>query len=127
MLIFFLRCVCYKCSLASKEWGWFERGLNIVDGQLGKLMIAFEEMDQYVTTPLPLPYCHLCKSLMFIFLTLFPIVGVDRQDAIAVQILVPTLVAVAMLGLESISMEIEDPFGDDCNDFDTMRSISAIE
>jgi len=127
VIIFFLRCLAYHCSINAKDWGWFERCLNLADGSIQKLMLAFEEMDQNITTPLPLPYCHLCKSLMFIFLFVFPIVGVNFQDGSILNIITPCVIALAMFGIEVISMEIEDPFGDDVNDFDTMRILAGIE
>lgn len=127
IMLFFLRCLAFQCALRSKTWGWLERCLNLSDGSIGKMMRAFEEMDQNITTPLPLPYCHLCKTLMFIFLLVFPIVGVSADDGLMLNVLCPTVIATAMFGLESISMEIEDPFGDDDNDFDVMRTVAAIE
>lgn len=127
IMLFFLRCLAFQCALKNKTWGWLERCLNLADGSIGKMMRAFEEMDQNITTPLPLPYCHLCKTLMFIFLMVFPMVGVTAEDGLMLNVLCPTVIATAMFGLESISMEIEDPFGDDDNDFDVMRTVSAIE
>lgn len=127
ILIFFIRCLAYQCALKAKTWGWLERCLNLVDGSLGKMMRAFEEMDQNITTPLPLPYCHLCKTLMLTFLLVFPIVGVSAEDGLMLNVVAPTIIATAMFGLESISMEIEDPFGDDDNDFDVIRTVAAIE
>lgn len=127
MMIFFLRCLAYQCALKAKTWGWLERCLNLTDGSLQKMMDAFEAMDQNITTPLPLPYCHLCKTLMLIFLAVFPIVGVSAQEGLMLNVVAPTIIAIAMFGLESISMEIEDPFGDDDNDFDVVRTVAAIE
>ena len=66
-------------------------------------------MDQNITTPLPLPYCHLCKILMFIFLSVFPLVGIHADQGLYLNVIVPCIIAVAMFGIESISMEIEDP------------------
>lgn len=127
ILIFFMRSLALQCAVNAKEWGWLERCLNLTDGSLRKLLLAFEAMDQNITTPLPLPYCHLCKILMFIFLSVFPLVGIHADQGLYLNVIVPCIIAVAMFGIESISMEIEDPFGDDDNDFDTMRIINGIE
>lgn len=127
IMIFFLRSLCGRVSVASHHWGWFERCLNLVDIGIAGLMQAFEEMDQNITTPLPLPYCHLCKWLMFLYLLFYPIACHVEGQAFLVNTVMAMVIAVAMCGIEAISMEIEDPFGDDDNDFDVMRIISGIE
>lgn len=127
IIIFFLRSLCGRVSVASAKWGWFERCLNLCDSGIAVLMRAFEEMDQNITTPLPLPYCHLCKWLMGLYLFFYPIACSVPSQGVAVNVFTTIVIAIAMFGIEAISMEIEDPFGDDNNDFDTMRIISAIE
>merc|ERR1719409_2187996 len=57
----------------------------------------------------------------------FPLVGIHSSEGLFLNVLVPSVIGVAMFGIESISMEIEDPFGDDDNDFDVMRIINGIE
>jgi len=127
IIIFFLRCLACSCCHAREEWGWMERCLNLSDVMIGHLMRAFEAMDQNITTPLPLPYCHLMKVMMFVFIILYPVVGIGNEDGRFMKSLVTLAISSAMLGLESISMEIEHPFGDEANDFDTMRIIAAVE
>jgi len=128
VLVFFLRSLVGRVSVAAqKGWGWFERCMNLSDGFVTILMRAFEEMDQNVATPLPLPYCHLCKWLMGIYLSIYPIACGVPSQGLVVNVATTVAVALAMLGIEAISMEIEDPYGDDANDFDTMRIIGAIE
>lgn len=127
VMIFFLRSLCGRVSAASHDWGWFERCLNLVDVGIAGLMRAFEEMDQNITTPLPLPYCHLCKWLMFLYLFFYPIACHVPHQGMLVNTVTAMIIGVAMCGIEAISMEIEDPFGDDDNDFDVMRIISGIE
>merc|ERR1712196_594113 len=90
-------------------------------------MRAFEEMDQNITTPLPLPYCHLCKWLMSLYLFFYPIACSLPEEGVLINTLTAVVIAIAMFGIEAISMEIEDPFGDDDNDFDVMRIVCGIE
>ena len=40
---------------------------------------------------------------------------------------VPTLVAFALLGVDAISSELENPFGDDANDLDVLEMIHGLE
>lgn len=127
LLLYFMFCLNRDTSVYNKEWGWLERALNLADGRIALLMRAFEEMDQNVSTPLPLPYQHLCKMLMFTFMITFPLVMNNVEDGLITNMVVPAIIAFAMFGIEVISMEIEDPFGDDANDFDAMKIIAAIE
>lgn len=128
-MIFFLRCLCHQASLAQKSWGWLERSLNLTDVSITHLMHAFEAMDQAICTPLPLPYSHLCKLLMLVFILTFPIFELSgaEDDTWTTKVMMTSIIAISMFGLECISMEIENPFGEDLNDFDTMRIIAAIE
>merc|ERR1711865_1358020 len=80
-------------------------------------------MDQNVCTPLPLPYGHLCKMLMFLFLFTFPFCMNNPDDGLFLNIINPMIIAITMFGMDSISTEIEDPFGDDMNDFEVTRII----
>lgn len=126
-IVFWLRNLINLISLNAKGWGWVERSLNLSDGSLQRLLKAFEAMDQNICTPLPLPYCHLCKCLMFTYVIFYPVVGVTPEQGLVANITIPCIISLAMFGLEVISMEIEDPFGEDPNDFDVMRIISSIE
>lgn len=127
VLLYFLFCLGRDTAIFAKEWGWLERCLNLADVHVALLMRAFEAMDQNITTPLPLPYCHLCKTLMFSFLLAFPFCLNRVQSGLLICTITPCIIATAMFGMESISMEIEDPFGDDLNDFAVMRIVSSIE
>lgn len=127
IILYFLFCLGRDTAIYAKEWGWLERCLNLADVHCALLMRAFEAMDQNICTPLPLPYGHLCKTLMFTFLLAFPFCLNNLSNGLICNVLTPVIIAIAMFGMESISMEIEDPFGDDPNDFAVMRIITAIE
>lgn len=127
IMLYFLFCLGRDAALFAKTWGWLERSLNLADVHHAILMRCFEAMDQNICTPLPLPYGHLCKMLMFTFLLAFPFCLNKMENGIIVCVITPVIIAAAMFGMESISMEIEDPFGDDANDFAVMRIITAIE
>lgn len=127
LILYFLFSLGRDCAVFAKEWGFLERCLNLGDGKCALLMRAFEAMDQNICTPLPLPYGHLCKTLMFTFLLAFPFCLNEPENGLICNVLSPVIIAIAMFGMESISMEIEDPFGDDPNDFAVMRIIAAIE
>merc|ERR1719375_1896993 len=93
VILFFLRCLAFQCTIAQKEWGWMERCLNLTDVNIKLLMHAFEEMDQNIATPLPLPYNHLCKCTMLVFILTYPIVAVAPPDGLVLNVAVPMVIA----------------------------------
>jgi len=126
-ILYFLLCLGRDAAMFAQQWGWLERCLNTADAHVSNMMRAFEEMDQNICTPLPLPYGHLCKILLLTFMLAFPFCINKPMNGLVISVIVPMVISLAMFGMESISMEIEDPFGDDANDFNVMRIISALE
>merc|ERR1719387_2618574 len=84
-LLYFMFCLNRDVSVFTKDWGWLERVLNLADGRVSLLMRSFEEMDQNISTPLPLPYQHLCKMLTCLFVLTFPMVMNNPEDGILVN------------------------------------------
>ncbi|GAB3883593.1 bestrophin family protein [Spirosoma agri] len=65
-------------------------------------------------TPIPFSYSFFIKLFISVYLLLMPLVLVDTYAYFV--ILAGALAAYALLGVEMIGAEIEDPFGLDCND-----------
>merc|ERR1712087_343346 len=63
-------------------------------------MLCYDTVSQTMTTPLPLPY---------------------------VNLVMPTLTAMALMGIDQIGAELENPFGDDVNDLDFQAMIMGLE
>jgi len=123
-LIAALRC-CFL-SMAGTPAGYAERVLQITDPQLTNLLNIYAAMVEQVGTPLPLPYCHLCRMLMVMFLLVYA-THIDPDMGFVANVVIPVTVSLAMLGIDAIASEIEDPFGDDPNDFELMPVIRRME
>ncbi len=65
-------------------------------------------------TPIPFSYSFFIKLFITLYLLLMPLVLVETYAYFT--ILATTLAAYALLGVEMIGDEIEEPFGLDCND-----------
>ena len=106
--------------------GLKERFSGPMTAAVKKCSKSFDFIDQVLLTPLPLPYAHLQNSLVLIYLCLFPFY-IDIADGWMANVLFPTVAAAALFGITSTSREIENPFGDDANDFDTLELINQLE
>jgi len=107
-------------------WGIKERFVPILSKLLSSAQSAFEMVGQIVTTPLPLPYACLCKVLLTIWMLSYPFVF-DYRRGLFGGAVIPTLVAFALLGIDAIATELENPFGYDANDIDLIEQIHTLE
>ncbi len=76
-------------------------------------------------TPIPFSYNFFIKLFISVYCMLLPIVLVPIGGYYAIPMTM--FVAYALIGLEYISVEIEEPFGNDCNDLPTTQLSSKIE
>lgn len=113
-------------NLCGKPYGYMERVLNLADKSISELQLIYSEMSSHVSIPLPLPYCHLCRFLMIMFLIVYA-THIDPILGGVANVIIPMVIALAMFGIDAISSEIEDPFGDDPNDFELMPVIHRME
>ncbi|MGB0561856.1 MAG: bestrophin family protein [Spirulinaceae cyanobacterium] len=81
---------------------------------IDRLTLSMGGCERILTTPLPLPYAIHLKHLLFLYFLIIPFrfVGTFTWGTpIAVGV-----ISFALLGIEEIGLEIENPFGYDAND-----------
>lgn len=127
LVVYFLVCLNRDCAIFAKEWGWLERVLNLADARVKFMLYGFEAMESNVSTPMPLPFNHIGKTCLFMWLLWFPLVLTSPDDGIIVSLISSVFISAILFGLEAIGMEIEDPWGDDSNDLDVPRQIGSVE
>mmetsp|Transcript_89558 Transcript_89558/g.191911 ORF Transcript_89558/g.191911 Transcript_89558/m.191911 type:complete len:460 (-) Transcript_89558:58-1437(-) len=110
----------------SQPWGLKDRFIPGLAGLLTSLQHNFEMAHQIITTPLPLPYANLCKTLLSVFLFAMPFF-VDYRLGWFANTVIPAIVSLALLGIDAIATELENPFGDDANDLDILEGIHVLE
>lgn len=110
----------------NEPWGFKERFAKDFLGTCHLCSTLFESITMVVTTPIPFPYVHLCKVLLMFFLLMTPLV-VEVELGFFANVILPTAVAMSLLGIDAIATEIENPFGDDANDLDIVRCIATLE
>lgn len=80
---------------------------------------GYYEMRSFSTTPVPFPLVQMARTFLFLFVFSLPFVVLmdDGSGAIAHYIAV-FVMTFGFVGLEFVAIELDDPFGDDPNDFD---------
>lgn len=77
-------------------------------------------MRKFMTTPFPFPLVQMARTFLFLYVYTLPFALLeDASDAVA-HVLVIFLVTYGFVGLETVSIELDDPFGNDENDFDNL-------
>jgi predicted membrane chloride channel (bestrophin family) len=113
-------------KLLDKPYGMAERFIPIFGKLSLGLMHCYALINQIVATPLPFPYFHLCKTLLFAYFLAFPFF-ITIELGLWANIGELICLAVALLGVDAIATELEDPFGDDENDLDIYNKVSTLE
>mmetsp|Transcript_97701 Transcript_97701/g.223975 ORF Transcript_97701/g.223975 Transcript_97701/m.223975 type:complete len:257 (+) Transcript_97701:680-1450(+) len=94
--------------------------------KLFHVLTLYDLVNQTICTPTPLPYVNMCRTLLAVYLLLTPF-SIQLDLGWYANTVVPTLVAVSLLGLDQISTELENPFGDDPNDLDMLDEVGMVE
>ncbi len=107
-------------------WGIRERFVPTMSGLVSSMMHSFEMANQIMVTPVPLPYANLMRTLMLVFLFSMPFF-IDYRLGWFVNTVIPLVMSLALLGIDAIGTELENPFGDDANDLDIDELIHGVE
>lgn len=107
-------------------WGVRERFVPTLSGLITSMMHSFQMANQIMVTPVPLPYANLCRTLLFVFLLSMPFF-IDYRLGWFVNTVIPSVMSLALLGIDAIGTELENPFGDDDNDLDIDELIHVVE
>jgi len=107
-------------------WGIKERFVPNLSRVLSDTQEHFDMIAQIISTPVALPYACLCKTLVLIYMVCSPMT-VDHTLGFFGGYVVPVFLVLALLGIDAISTELENPFGDDANDLDILEFIHSLE
>lgn len=99
--------------------------LTIIKPQIQALLDIQGACERIKSTPIPYSYNFFIKLFISVYVLFLPAVLIENLAYWSVPMTM--LVAYAMVGLEFISVEIEEPFGMDCNDLATTQYASKIE
>eukprot|EP00560_Eucampia_antarctica_P002395 CAMPEP_0197833282 /NCGR_PEP_ID=MMETSP1437-20131217/18504_1 /TAXON_ID=49252 ORGANISM="Eucampia antarctica, Strain CCMP1452" /NCGR_SAMPLE_ID=MMETSP1437 /ASSEMBLY_ACC=CAM_ASM_001096 /LENGTH=382 /DNA_ID=CAMNT_0043437247 /DNA_START=134 /DNA_END=1282 /DNA_ORIENTATION=+ len=92
--------------------------LKILD-QVSNFVTAFHGLKLILTTPYPFPLVQMSRTLLFFWVFTLPFCLVGAIEQAIHVVFIVFLITYGFLGLEYVSIELADPFGNDANDFDS--------
>jgi len=99
--------------------------LNLL-GHATKFASAYHGLNKLITTPFPFPLVQKTRTILLAWLFSLPLALVhDAGDPFEEMIMI-FFVTYGFLGLEYVSIELDDPFGNDDNDFDNLGMAQRV-
>ena len=89
-------------------------------GSLDSYMGGYYGMRKFMTTPFPFPLVQMARTLLFLYLYTLPFALLDQPGYPGTHVIIVFLVTYGFVGLETVSIQLDDPFGHDDNDFDNL-------
>jgi hypothetical protein len=90
------------------------------------IIYAYNNIMKDVDTPYPFPLVQMTRTFLFIWIFTLPFALSTDIDEIIPLSFVIFFLTYGFLGIELISIEMDDPFGDDENDFDVRRLFNVV-
>jgi len=87
---------------------------------VSNFVTAYHGLMKLITTPFPFPLVQMARTFLFIWVFSLPFVLVPDIEKFPALLLLVFFITYGFVGLEFVSIELDDPFGDDPNDFDVM-------
>lgn len=95
-------------------------------GCVNAFTTAFHGLNKVITTPFPFPLVQKTRTILFFWLYTLPLAVVrDFNEVMEVMIIV-AFITYGFLGLEYVSIELDDPFGQDPNDFNSLGMAQKV-
>jgi len=111
---------------AGEPYAYKERFFPEVLALTAEIMRTHDMVHLAMVTPLPLPYVSLVRTLLVGYLLTAPLF-LDYVDGAWANVVMPTMTAIALIGIDHIGIELENPFGEDANDLDVQAMIAQFE
>jgi hypothetical protein len=113
----------HKKYLANEVAAGFMLKFNsLLDG----FVSAYSNQEKMLKTPMPFPMVQMARTMMFLWVYTLPFVLSSDSSTLFVHCAIVFLLTYAFMGLETVSLELDDPFGHDENDFDNLGMAKAI-
>ena len=102
---------------------YLEKPLGVLhENRLHNFLLEFEqtinELCKFAATPYPFPVTQMTRILLFCWMFSLPFALVNKADEVYTTSVMMFFITYGFFGLEFISIELDDPFGDDLNDLD---------
>lgn len=81
-------------------------------------MNGYYGIRKFLTTPVPFPLIQMARTFLFLYVFTVPFVLINDNSSNFAHCFVVFLITYGFFGLEVVAIEMDNPFGDDANDFD---------
>uniref|UniRef100_A0A7S1Y3W0 Bestrophin homolog n=1 Tax=Grammatophora oceanica TaxID=210454 RepID=A0A7S1Y3W0_9STRA len=101
---------------------------NKMLGSVDSFMVGYYGMRKFLTTPFPFPLVQMARTFLFFYVFTVPFALLSDDSAAVAHCVVIFILTYGFMGLEYVSIELDNPFGDDDNDFDNLgMALTAFE
>jgi hypothetical protein len=87
---------------------------------------ANENLRCYITTPYIFPFLQMARTFLFFWVFTLPFALADDFSKPSCLLIMIFLVTYGFMGTECVMMELDDPFGDDENDFEDLTLAQMV-
>ena len=87
-------------------------------GTVDSFLEGFYGIRKFLTTPVPFPLVQMSRTFVFLYIFTIPFVLMQDKSSLLAHCVTVAIMSFGFLGLELTAIELDDPFGDDDNDFD---------
>ena len=77
-------------------------------------------MRKFLTTPVPFPLIQMARTFVFFYVYTVPFALLSDNSSPIAHCVVIFILTYGFMGLEYVSIELDNPFGEDANDFDNL-------
>mmetsp|Transcript_3582 Transcript_3582/g.5422 ORF Transcript_3582/g.5422 Transcript_3582/m.5422 type:complete len:382 (-) Transcript_3582:156-1301(-) len=99
--------------------------LKLLDMVSGFLK-AYAGLKKLINTPFPFPLVQMARTFLFFWVFTLPFALCSNAKELPGILLSTFFITYGFVGLEYVSMELDDPFGDDPNDFDDLGMAEMV-
>eukprot|EP00594_Rhizosolenia_setigera_P000271 CAMPEP_0178946552 /NCGR_PEP_ID=MMETSP0789-20121207/4352_1 /TAXON_ID=3005 /ORGANISM="Rhizosolenia setigera, Strain CCMP 1694" /LENGTH=264 /DNA_ID=CAMNT_0020626563 /DNA_START=367 /DNA_END=1161 /DNA_ORIENTATION=- len=97
---------------------------RIILVHVGDYMTAFYGLRKFIFAPIPFPLRQMTRTFLMVWIYTLPLCLMVDQESVIPQLIIMFLITFGFIGLDFVVLELEDPFGNDPNDFDDVGMAS---
>eukprot|EP00591_Stephanopyxis_turris_P004141 CAMPEP_0195515262 /NCGR_PEP_ID=MMETSP0794_2-20130614/6390_1 /TAXON_ID=515487 /ORGANISM="Stephanopyxis turris, Strain CCMP 815" /LENGTH=481 /DNA_ID=CAMNT_0040643659 /DNA_START=57 /DNA_END=1502 /DNA_ORIENTATION=- len=93
---------------------------------VSNFVTAYHDLMKLATTPFPFPLVQMGRTILFLWIFTLPCAIMNDVEKLPALMLIIFFSTYGFVGLEFVSIELDDPFGDDPNDFDAFGLAKVV-
>mmetsp|Transcript_729 Transcript_729/g.1765 ORF Transcript_729/g.1765 Transcript_729/m.1765 type:complete len:580 (-) Transcript_729:283-2022(-) len=115
-----------KGSVILRERDWHVNESLKLLALVSDFVAAYHELKKLVSTPFPFPLIQMTRTFLFFWVFTLPMVLCEDNDQPYEVLVLMFFITYGFLGLEYVNIELDDPYGNDPNDFPGQRWAETV-